>query len=245
MKKAHCILFALILVINACNLKTKDYDNKAEITDSLYCKNQLELITSVDSIPKILLDLRNTSDSCLAYIQSFFNYNICDRKVYYAIPIDIKSKSIDQTENSIDLKIRLVNHCEWYHEDIRSTIQIRVNNNAEVLIEGEYALQDSLIHLIPHYYLHDEYSLIKQVENSTIELKYDNQVNIEKLITILSYVIKGYLSTVEEFSNIEFQKQLCQLTSSELKVVKNKLPFEFEIVFNNWKLRPLIPNDFE
>ena len=237
MKKILQILL-FIIVLLSCTNKTTNNDIKStqiNYIKSVFCKNQLDLITSNDSIPIIKLDLNKSFESCLIQIENSFDYDICDKKVYFSIPFDLKTKKIAQTKNSILLKIRLYKHCECYCGDGLRMIFVLMNKRGQVLVNNNLILLDSLSKLdsiIPFYYLHDKVPLYEYPKSSFIALLWDEDVDSNKLSSVIFNVVRGYLKTANEFSEIRFNKSICQLTKKELIIVKDSLPFELEF-FNH------------
>lgn len=246
MKKPFYILLILTLSISACKNSSEKKVEEPKVqtfVDSLFCKNQLELITN-DTIPVINLDLTESLDSCINQIQKSFDFNLCDRKIYYSIPYDLKTKKIQQTENSIFLKLRLYRHCDWYCGDGVRIIWILMNEKTDVLIENNIVKHEnlnSIDSIIQYYYLHDEYPLYEKPKSSFIALMWDKGVSIDKLTDFFNVIINGYLSTIDEYSENKFHKTICELSNDELKIVKDSIPFEFELVFESELVEPPPP----
>ena len=246
MRKTFYILLILSLSISACKNHSEKIEKESKalsFIDTTFCKNQLELISN-DTIPVIELNLNKSPDSCLNQIQKAFDTDICDRKIYYSIPYDLKTKTIQHSENSILLKMRLYRHCDWYCGDGVRTILILTNEKADVLIENKIITNKYSSYfdsLIPFYYLHDEFPLFEKPESSFIALVWDKGIEIDKLTALFKDVIDGYLMTISEYSEKKFYKEICQLSENELKIIKDSIPFEFELVFESELVEPPPP----
>jgi hypothetical protein len=47
--------------------------------------------------------------------------------------------------------------------------------------------------------------------------------------------------TILEYSEKRFHKKICQLSENELKIIKDSIPFEFELVFESELVAPPPP----
>jgi hypothetical protein len=89
--------------------------------------------------------------------------------------------------------------------------------------------------------LHDEFPLFEKPESSFIALVWDKGIEIDKLTALFKDVIDGYLMTILEYSEKRFHKKICQLSENELKIIKDSIPFEFELVFESELVAPPPP----
>lgn len=237
--KNLAFIFSILLLFSACSPNTsnrKDSSKKASFIDSLYCKNQLDLIIATDSTPVVNLDFTKPIDSCNKQIEKAFDYDICNKLVYYAIPYDLKTKKIEETENSILLKFRKVKMCQThYHRSFRYMFNIKMNRKGEIMIDNTTIIErpDSIKELIPYYYFRRANNLSKNKGRVYFYIKWDEQVETQKLTNIFFYIIDGYLDATSEFSKRKYKKTICELNQVELATVKDSIPFQLELFDQN------------
>ncbi len=246
-KRIVYILLISTLVISACKNNSEQSINEPEVqtyVDSILCKNQLKLISN-DTLPVVKLDLTKSLDSCILQVQQSFDFDLCNRKVYYSIPYDLKTKTIQQTENSILLKLRLYKRCGCFCcNDIRC-IWILMNEKSDVLINGnivKYENINNLDSIIQYHYLYDEFPLYEQPESSFIGLMWDKEIDVDKLTALFNDIINGYFLTISEYSNNKFHKTICELSDDEINLLRDSIPFEFELLFQ-WEKAPPLPEE--
>jgi len=219
--KNNFVLLIIIFLFFSC----EDIQNKP-IKKVGYCNNKLKLITA-ENIPNINLNLNNSKIYSIKQIENAFKNNICNKKLYYTIPYNLKSKKILIGKNSIHLKLKIYKHCKTFYSGWNNNMLIYVNNDVKLAIDKNIIPKDSLSKYITQYYLNNKQNTIG------ILLQWDEQVKADTLTYYVSKIIDGYLDAAQKFSFRKFNKDICTLTEKEIQILKSDFPFDFELNFND------------
>jgi hypothetical protein len=224
----------LSLIFFSCNNPNEKIEKqivKPSYIDSLLCENQLSLISN-DTIPLIELNFEKSTGSCIRDVQNALNSDLCDEKVYFAIPFDLKSMTLQNTVNSIPLKLRITKQCDiWCGDGIR-IIKFLINSKGDVLVDSNPYLEEELStaidSLIEFKYLRAKFPLIEK-SSSHILINWREGVNSNKLTRQIYHILFGYLHTVDVFAQTKFNKSVCELSAQEMNLIHKRIPFELEL----------------
>jgi len=234
-KLVYFISLFLIFVLISCNEKPKTITTNSIEPKEInykYCKNAIKLITSSDSSHIINIDFTQSVDSNIVVITNSYNTDICDSIIHYSVPFDLETNKFEQTQNSILLRIRLHNICSCYCEDEVSVryVLFDINKQNQILFNSNVIYSDSIVEIIPNKYLYADKPLIEHSKSSFISLLWSKDVNKDSVSVVTSKVIDGYIETAKIYSKETYNKELCNLNSEELKLLKENLAFEFELI---------------
>lgn len=219
-------------ILASCDNKQANNTNKQDRSkDTLLCKNKLLLISGTDNIPCIELNFENSWDSCINQIENAFDFDLCDKVVYYTVPFNFTTSNIEISEHSTNIKFRYYKHCNDHKLDNIHMLTVLINRDSQIMINGELLQntdQASIDNIVCNYYLFEDNKQIRRQENSYIALMWDAKSNKKELSNLILKITNAYLYTVETYTNSTFQKSICELSNTEIKTVMNSLPFELQ-----------------
>ena len=243
---AICSLMSLTF---ACQSDNVDHVNEKEkgtpgIYEQPYCDNQLRLITTADTLKAIEIDISQPPDSIMSLIEYSLKQDVCDRVVYFGLYYDTKAKQTERSRYSIPLLVRVHKSCgeRRYITDV-PRITILMNEKEQLLIQNRYGTKDSIIPWISHHYFNSKDPLIVNGQIAFINLYWDEPIDKDFLADAFSFIIDGYLSATNQFSQQLFNVEVCDLTSVQVDTLISQMPFNFEIAFGIHNLeRFTVPN---
>jgi len=117
-----------------------------------------------------------------------------------------------------------------------------MNEQEQLLIEHKVGIKDSIAPWLAYHYFDSKDSLIDDGNASFIYFLWDQQVDKDSLTHVFSFIIDGYLNAADRFSKLKFQKDVCNLSLTELETLRSSMPFNFELALDQYSLiRPPPP----
>lgn len=207
----------LILFFTSCQLKDKKNEQP-------YCENETILLKGNSSY-EVTFDFNLSPEKQIKNLQSQVDISLCNG----VRPLNSKFELEDK-------KIESLLMTDWYCIDstnyldelppacflIRSK-QILINSRGQILLDGELVKIDSISQLISNiskdFFWNNSYKLV------AYEILWDKKTDNQTKFNVLEKTVGGYLQAANEISKSEFNLELCQLDSVNLKELKRKFRF--------------------
>ena len=222
MKKALLLLIS-ILIFYSCDIQ----DNKSIKLTPRFCENQLNLLSSFDTIPTLKTNFKSLNNNLEQTISNYFDKKFCCEYIYFNI-----NHTIDSTD-TIKISLRhyyQCDNCPIFSREVNN-LSILQNIQGQILFENILVSIDSLDTEIYRFYSRIGKSDIypNTYREANISLHWDLEVPEIFFCKLIDQLIKGYLKFTNEYSIKKYNKKICQLNHIELKDLAKEIPLKIEI----------------
>lgn len=217
MKRNTSILFFFFLTLGC----QQNFTN-SNVSDK-FCENELLLISELDTIPSVSVNLHEYNDNIYELMTlSFENLNI-SKDIHFNINLkpDTKDSIKVAFRNYFHPKNTPVTELVTFNHEV-----LLLNDKGEVFFGSELICLDSLKSEVYKHYSQigdSEYFLSYDLANSTI--LWDKNVNQNDFKKFIRAIINGYLQFMNERCMKTFNEELCSISPIELKSLAKEIPF--------------------
>lgn len=226
-------LLALLTVVGCSG--NPEPETEVATSGSVFCANQMALISSFDTLPARNLNLFYAHDSLDVLISQLYDSTSCCEQVYFNLPFSTgTAESIKVTVNAFHdcgecpLPIRAIN----YHS-------VLLNSRGQLLVEDQFMNMEQLAESVSDYYIsldtNDEGNWSKSAQ---IDFFWDSEVNELAWRMAIVEILKGYLNFVEEKSLVQYKRGICELSENELTELD--LSISFHLIISRKMTPPLV-----
>ncbi len=209
----------LLLILVSCET---NQTNTIKNSTTGFCSNELELFISQDSIIHTDLDLFNIGKFTEKKLEIIFNEPYCKNLKFNILYNKDSLTSIPMTLNMIYIK-----DCNFPNVLNRPFCNILINKDGQITIDAKLQNIDSLNQKIFDFYKVDtkNNNNLNDYKHIFISILWDRKLKEQNFIKVVNEILKGYIDFSTTISKSKFQKSICDLTSEELKILKEFIPF--------------------
>lgn len=213
------LIILLAISVFAC----VEADKIPETKPSRFCSNELDLLSSFDTLKTIDYSIWDLSNNWYAILDSSYERDICCEYLHF--------NTYFQTDSNETIKLSMNSYydcenCPTYLIT-RNVCVILLNSAGKVLFEGHSADFDSVSDLVFTYYLNVGISPYYPETYNKVELIVlrDSDVSKNNFRVFYNNIIDGYLKFAKHYSIDKYGKKLCELNKAELIKLAKSLPF--------------------
>lgn len=216
MKSTTSILFLFLIVGCQQNITNS---NVAEN----FCDNELLLISELDTIPSIYINLLDFNNNIYdLMIMSFDNLDL-SQDIHFNINLKLDTKD--------SIKVAFRNYFHPKNTPLTELVTIHhetliLTDDGKVFFGPELICLDSLKSEVYNHYSQigdSQYYLSSEMANLTI--LWDQNVNENDFNKLINGIINGYLQFMNESCIKTFNKELCSISPIELNSLAKEIPF--------------------
>lgn len=239
MKLFNIAILALLLV-TFC--EAQENSNEGEnFTRRNYCTSKTELIGGGNNIPKINLNLNQTSEKIYNQIKRSFEYSDSSCFYTFKIPYNTNTESIDSSEGNIEFKVSVYKahgSTSCLRNRRSDLFLILVNKWNQMLVQQRHETDDFqyITNNLPAFY-----EGASQDFKKYIHIQWDDDCSKKELEKVFHASIDGYLNAAAKYSEELFSKELCELSSYELAKLKEFVPFNLVFYLKGFTPTPQAP----
>jgi hypothetical protein len=189
-----------------------------------YCENETILLKGNSSF-EVTFDFNLLAEEQIMNLQSQVDISLCSGVIPLNSRFELESQKIEtllMTDwycvDSSNYPDELPPACFLIHSK-----QILINSNEQILLDGELVKIDSIPQLVSNiskdFFWDNSYKLV------AYEILWDKKTDNQTKFNVLEKMVDGYLQAGNEISRTEFNLELCQLDSTNLKELKRKFRF--------------------
>lgn len=219
----------VFIIISVITTSLITYSCKSDV-----CENQESLFVIKNSTLPIPYDSLGSIRQCLEYLETTYCYE--GETAQPTIFFDTKKGQIVSSAARNVLAIGLEpTPCTGELEyNFNQILEINLDGN-NVLIEGKRMPLDSIGQYIYYQYLNygQRKGFSSSPQGNGIWLISEMNRPLSDLNAIINQVVKGYLETVDFYTDTFFGKKVCELNHEELVKLKSKLQFHLAIKYSD------------
>ena len=215
------IIATIIIVVGlfGCNTNSSNTNE-----NSHYCDNEISLISTFDTIPKVNNTLFDIRDNFEVIVRNHFDSIYCCKDVRLNV-----IHAIDSIDN-VWLSVNYYYGCDGCHTCNYQRLVTLLNKKGQVLFGPDIIPLDSLEHRIYEYYSSiGEQGFPETYKNVHISLQWDKFVSNILFSKYVEKIISGYLKFLNERCKAQYNNKLCRLKIIELKQLSKNIPFNLHI----------------
>tara|TARA_R110000868_G_C10623382_1_gene742506 strand:- start:48 stop:743 length:696 start_codon:yes stop_codon:yes gene_type:complete len=218
--KPTYILFGCLVIISTSCHKSE----KSNIPKSYYCSNLTELFSVKDSLPQIVFDYSRNPRALIEDNESIFNEQSCEHHIEFGL----------EMPNSTLIKVEHLFMCDtsiiWCGPP---HIEINLTEDGSLRIGHNRIKKESLKSIILQ-------NKIKEFSSDEIHFSWAPTAPPDSIQKAFTEIIKAQVSFAEKLSLIRLEKEICELDSEELEILKRYLSFDINLdIGNSLLLSPL------
>lgn len=201
-------IFALLSIICSCGSLSKE-----EFQWESYCKNEINLLRAENDVPEVEFHLMEPPDKIIQKLDSIFTKG-CGP--YFSFGWQ------NQEYKNLKLSFYNPNHCLAFR--YKASANINLNGSDEILLDYQIASFDEnrISQFVEKIY-------IQTIEDneaiSDLYINWSDDTSEDQIKTTINSTIKGYLQAVNSLALNKTGKNLCELNSEELNIIKKDYPF--------------------
>lgn len=209
----------------SCSLNQND---KKEIKLTGFCDNELDLLVSSNLKKDTDFSLFEIRDNTKEKIENNFNEPYCNNLKY-----NVRFHKDSVTTIPLTLNMLYIDDCEFPEFTPRLFCNVLINRNGQSLVESVFCDIDSISNRIVDFYNSD---VVKEYSSDSykrvfIAILWDKGVEEKYFSKAISEILNGYFEFVDNISQAKFSKNLCDLSETELILMKKQIPFNLRTDF--------------
>ncbi|MDA3942954.1 MAG: hypothetical protein PF694_05380 [Bacteroidetes bacterium] len=220
------ILAILVLIISASCSRNQNDKKENKITG--FCDNELDLLISLDSISNTDFNLFEIRDNTKEKIEHIYNEPYCN-----SLKFNVQYHKDLLINIPLTLNMLYLDDCDYPEFIPRLFCNVLINKNGQCLVESELYNIDSISNLIVDFYnsgVVKEYSP-DDYKRVFIAVLWDKELEEKYFTKAISEILDGYFEFVDNISQTEYGKKLCDLSVTELITIKQQIPFNLRTDF--------------
>jgi hypothetical protein len=222
-KMIFLYVFSFLFPFIGCSPK------QAKVSNSKYCSNELSLLSISDSLKKIKINYSLEEQPLLNSIAKKLEKNLCWKTIHFGLVLG----------NEDAINVYLQRECDknivsCYNRGGEASILL--NKNGHLLLEYEIVSIDSVKYWMQKNFLNTNENHYKKVS-----IRWDTKTPKDSIEKAFINVMDGYFLKYEDLSQQLFSKKVCDLETSQINILKKKLPFKLRLQFGEQFLTPPPP----
>lgn len=214
MKKMNFLyVLAFLFLFIECSPKQA----KNEVSNSKYCANELSLLSVSDSLKKIKIAYHLEEKQLLSSIEEKLGDDVCGELVSFGLILKSEDVVKVQYRKMCDDGMILCGKRYW-------NAKMLLNEEGLLLIDYELSSIDSVKH-----WLHQNLLNGKGVKFKETSLKWEAKTPKDSIEKTFTAIMDGYLLKYEDLSQQFFSKKICDLETSQINILKEKLSFKLQL----------------
>lgn len=226
MRDTAKILAILILIIStSCSI---NQNNKKGNKLTGFCDNELELLISLDSLSDTDFSLFEIRDNTKEKIEMLFNEPYCN-----SLKFNVQFHKDSLIAIPLTLDMLYLDDCDFPEFIPRLFFDVLINKKGQCLVESKLCDIDSISDRIIDFYNSDvvkEYSP-NDYKRVFIAILWDKELQEKDFTKAICEILYGYFEFVDNISQTEFGKELCDLSDTELITIQKEIPFNLRTDF--------------
>lgn len=202
---------------------------KKEISNSKYCANELSLLSVSDSLKKIKIDYSLEEEPLLNSIAKKIDTELCLKTIHFRVILANEDVANMYVQRECDKNI-----VSCYNRGTETYILL--NKNGHLLMKDGVITIDSV-----KYWMRKNFSSKDDDHYKRVSIRWDTKTPKDSIEKTFTNVMNGYLLTYEDLSQQLFSKKVCDLETSQVNILKKKLPFKLRLQFGEQFLTPPPP----
>lgn len=215
MKKAKFLYLFLLSIFFFIGCSPKQ--TKIKTSNSKYCANELSLLSISDSLKKITIDYSLEEKPLLSSIEEKLGENVCGELVSFGLILKNEDVIKIQYQKICDDGIIFCGRKPW-------KAKILLNEHGLLLIDYELSSIDSVKH-----WLHQNLMNGKGVKFKETSIQWQTETPKDSIEKTFANIMDGYLLKYEDLSQQLFLKKICDLETSQINILKEKLSFKLQL----------------